>query len=209
VDPLFFCGVPVCCAMAAGLVLEARQRVQEIERDRQGWGDYATRRGLHYSCEVKGRWLDAHHRMDGRIRGVPLSCATGLGILRMPTTTITAVAEAPIDGRLYVSCAAVFSQARDDVDVRRLDVGDPDFNGREFVVEATTPELANRVLVPRVRDLLLRLGAFGRQSLNFRCVHDEVIVEWLGHEALPTLFDLGCDVVVGACETRGRNGVYR
>jgi hypothetical protein len=195
--------------MAAGLVLEARQRVRDLERDRRDWADYATRRGLRYSCEVTGRWLNAHHRIEGRVRGVSLSCATGLGILRMPTTTITALAEVPIDGRLYVSCAAVFSQARNDIEVKRLDLEDPDFNGRAFVVEATTSELANRVLVPQLRDLLLRLSAFGRQSLNFRCDRDEVVVEWLGNEALPALFDRGCDLVVGACESRARTSAYR
>lgn len=210
-DGVFFCGVPVGCVMAYGLVLDAKRLLRDAERDRHGWRDYAAQRGFRYASSTKAGpfALRAQHRLDGRIHGVALSCSTGLGILRMPTTSVIAQAPAPIDGRLYVSCAEVFSQAQDDVAATRVDTGDGDFDGRTFFVQSTNPETVKGVLVPRVRQVLMRMSASGRQSLNFRCERDEVAVEWLGIEPLPELFDLACDLVVAACESRRRGGVYR
>jgi len=208
-DPIFFCGVPVGCVLVSGLILDARQRLRDIERDRKGWSDYAARRGLHYSCTIAGRWVVARHLVEGRVRRVDVVCATRRGILDMPTTTVTGMATSPIEGRLYVSRAAIFSQAQRDVAARRIEVAESDFNGPVFVVYATVPALIGTVFVAPVRELLLRMSASGRQSLNFRCEREKVIVEWLGTEALPDMFDLACDVVVGVCEARMRTSAYR
>jgi hypothetical protein len=208
-DSVFFCGVPVGCVMAYGFVMDAKRQARELERDRRGWREYSARRGFRYSCPSKVFSRSAHHRFEGRVHGVEVSCITGPGILRMPTTTLSALAPVPVDGRLYASCAEVFSQGQEDVLARRVDVNDPAFNGAEFLVEATTMDVADRILVPSVRDVLLRMRASGRQSLNFRCERDVVAVEWLGNEALPDLFDLGCDLMVAACASRRQAGIYR
>jgi hypothetical protein len=48
-----------------------------------------------------------------------------------------------------------------------------------------------------------------RPSLSFRCDRDVVAVEWIGHDPVPSLFDIGFDVVAEACAARGRQGAYR
>ena len=207
-DAVFFCGVPVGCVMAYGLVLDATRQVRELERDRKGWGEYAARRAFRYSAATKALSLQATHRIDGRARGVAVTCSTGVGILRLPTTTLTARASVPVNGRLYVSCAEVFSRAQDDLLVRRVDVSDPSFNAGFFVM-ATREEAAEEVLTPAVRALLAQLGKSGRQSLNFRCDRHDVAVEWLGTEALPEMFDLGCELLAAVCDARRREGAYR
>jgi hypothetical protein len=210
-DAVFFCGVPVGCVMAYGLVLDAKRLLRDNERDRLGWRDYAERRGFRYATRTKpGPFaLRAEHRIEARVHGVSLACSTGLGILRMPTTTMTTQARAPIRGRVYISCDQVFSQAQNDVAARRVDTGDPAFDGGVFFVQATDPEAVPSVLVPPVRRVLMQMSASGRQSLNFRCERDEVAVEWLGIEPLPDLFDLGCDLMVAASQSRRHGGVYR
>jgi len=210
-DGVFFCGVPVGCVLAYGLVLDAKKLLREVERDRHGWRDYATLRGLRYVGSTKAGpfAVRMQHRLEGRVQGVPLLCTTGPGILRMPTTSVTTQAPAPIDGRLYVSCAEVFSQAQEDVSAKRVDTGDPDFDGGTFVVQATEPDAWKDALAAPVRRALMRMSVSGRQSLNFRCERDLVAVEWLGVEPLPDLVDLACEVLVTASALRRRGSVYR
>ena len=205
----FYCGLTVGCVLVSALVVDTTRHVRAAERERRGWCDYASGRGLCYSCRSTTWSLLAHHRIEGRVRGVPLSLGTGLGAVGMPMTTVKAVTAVPIEGRLYVSCPPEFSRALRDVEAQRIEVADPDFNGRVFLVHATAPQLARVVLVRSVRETLLRMGAIGVRSVSFRCDREEIAVEWLGHEAVPDVFDLGCDVVVGACQSRGRVGAYR
>jgi hypothetical protein len=207
-DPLLL-GLPMGAVVASGLALDARRAARDAERDRVGWRAYATAHGFRYSTGGRGLSFRAHHRLEGAIRGVPVSCVTGPGILKMPTTTVTAQASLPIAGRVYVSCTDAFAQARGDVLAQRVDLSDAKFNGSTFFVHATSQAPADRALSPTVRSLLLLMHAAGRQSLNFRCERDRVAVEWLGVEPLPELLDLGCRLVLAACEPRGRQGAYR
>ncbi len=208
-DAIFFCGVPVGCVMAYGVVMDATRQNRTVERDRREWREYATRRGFRYSNEGRTFSLRNHHRLEGCVQGVRVSCSTGPGILRMPTTTIRTVSPLLSSGRLYVSCDDVFSRAEDDVLARRVDVNDSAFNGDAFIVQSTEPDLPDLMLVPSVRRVLLAMHASGRQSLNFRCDKDELAVEWLGSELLPDLFELGWSLMVAAFESHRRGAAYR
>jgi len=208
-DEVFFCGVPVGCALAYGLVLDAKRHARELKRDQQGWSEYAAQRGFRYATRNQTLSMRVDHSVEAELDGVTLSCATGLGILRMPTTSVIARAAVPIEGRLYVSCDEALSQAMDDTLARRVDVSDPDFDGRTFFVRATRPDIVPAVLVPPVRKVLMRMSETGRPSLNFRCERDLVVVEWMGHDAVPELLDLGLRLVVAACTARSSSGAYR
>jgi hypothetical protein len=208
-DVIVCSAVSVGCVLAYGLTLDARRHIRDLERDRRGWSAYGARRGLRYTNEIKALSLRSHHRLEGQVNGLALQWATGLEILHMPTTTITAQAQVPIDGRLYASLSDVFAPGLEDTQVERVDTGDPDFDGGSFVVRATDPFVAESVLTPPVKNLLMGMSASGRQSLGFRCDRNAVVVEWLGIEALPDLFDQGGNLVVAACGSRMRRGVYR
>ena len=208
-EALFFCGVPIGCVMTYGLVLDSKRRTRDLERHRAGWSGYAGDRGLRYSTAGYRFSLRVDHRIEGSVDGVPVLCSTDLSILSMPTTTIAARAAVPIDGRLYVSCAEVFSQAQEDLRAKRVELPDADFNGGTFFVHATDPSLVDAVLLPHVRALLMRMSEAGRQSLNFRCDRDTVVVAWRGHDPLPDLLDLGKRLLVATCRARTSVAAYR
>jgi hypothetical protein len=194
--------------LLAGLVA-ARRQIRRAERLRREWSAYAARRGLRYTLGNEGLSLEPVHRLDGRRRSTPVRVRTGFGILHSMTTTVTGKAPLPLDGRVYVYLDPVFSQAADAVDLTRVHVEDRAFDGGTFVVEATCESVVRTVLGSTVRRALLDMSQCGRRSLNFRCAGDDIIVEWLGDEALPELFDQACELVALAGESRRVGGAYR
>jgi hypothetical protein len=207
-DGLFYCGVPIGCVLTYGLVSDFKRHAREFRRDQLGWREYAARRGFQYTGGAMSYPFRVNHRIDGHVDTLPLHCTTGFGVLHMPTTTIAARATAPIEGRLYVSCDEMLSRGRSDALAKRVDHPDPDFNGGIFGIKATSAD-STSILVARVRTLLVRMSQLERPSLSFRCDRDVVAVEWIGHDPVPSLFDIGFDVVAEACAARGRQGAYR
>jgi hypothetical protein len=205
-------GIVMCSLGAGGVVVyygALATQGRAAARVASGWRSYAERRGFRHWSGTTGFALRVNHRVEGEVSGIRLSCATGLGILGMATTTVSARASVPIEGRLYVSCAETFSLGSEDALAERVVVADPAFDGRLLSVHATRPDLADSVLVGPVRRALVVLAELGHQSLNFRCERDVVAVEWLGVDALPELLDAACDLLVAACRARDRTGIYR
>jgi hypothetical protein len=135
--------------------------VQDIARTtNQAWGAFAAARGLHYSPGVGG-WMgmQANARIDGTLDGVRFAVTLypdhrtgyfGTAVLAFPSQ--------PLPGHLDVTRAGVLLRLAAHLSADEVSFQDPAFS-ESFVVKATHPATAHRLLSPGARAELVALGA--------------------------------------------------